>query len=1053
MRMRLSVGPMLAAIVLASRVVAQAAEAPVATGLSPGSELTVDIAAGSTQAFSVSLPEGSAVDVEVTQREGFVDLEVSNKSASSLKVRTESGLLGRIDATLLGSRSTRWLVTVAPRKGKGPGAVGLRLSMLRQANPADQLKASAFEHYVEAEALRFANYRETAVTARPADINARTRGAYETALAQYAQAADGCGMRRARIGLARMDVALENYAQARATAQAAMEADCASDLAEQAQALKTIGMAAAYEGEFSTSADAAERALALYEKTGDLRYQGIVLGNLSSVYMQLGATDRALAAARGALQAAEDTADGQGIVFSRKSIADIHLARGEFASALQEYRGTLANLASTPYPMIEAETWDDVGILYHRMADYQGSLKAYATAEGLWKKMGSRSGEADTLINKAQTLLELGSHRAAFREFTAAMEIAHADGLKSTETRALRGLGATSLAENKWAEARRYFARSLNLAHATGEITAKSYALRALGEVDFRQGAVKAARRKDEAALTLARGAADRDGEAATLAQLARAEAKDGDLEGARTVIDQALAIVQTQRGQIDDPSLRASYFAAMRAYPDTQIDVLMRLDARYPGAHYATDALVAAERARARSLQDMFAEKAISVSRSLTPELTESLHAAEERLRTAAFQLGRTNAAAADNRASLINAFDEASHQLDEVRGRVRGANPRYADLMQPVEPNINVMQKTLLDEDVAVLEYWLGSQTSYVWILTRHSFRAVRLPPRADIERLGGELAALLRAPPLRAATQSFAALADANIRAAEALQIAAVRLANVLIGPKVSKGLPRKIAIVADGGLQGVPFGILPAADGRSLATLHDITYLPSITTLKWLRRSGLIRARSASLAVFAAPTLDSSMPPLPYSHSEAEAIAALLPSDRVWLAMGPEASRASALAADWGRFTIVHFATHAIVDVARPEISGIALSPSAGEGPDDGMLRMNDIYNLQMPADLVVLSGCETATGRGLDSEGVFSLSRAFFYAGAARVVASLWPVEDRATSIFMPEFYRALLVEHMSAASALRVSQERLARDSRWASPYYWAGFVLQGDWN
>jgi CHAT domain-containing protein len=114
--------------------------------------------------------------------------------------------------------------------------------------------------------------------------------------------------------------------------------------------------------------------------------------------------------------------------------------------------------------------------------------------------------------------------------------------------------------------------------------------------------------------------------------------------------------------------------------------------------------------------------------------------------------------------------------------------------------------------------------------------------------------------------------------------------------------------------------------------------------------------------------------------------------------------------------------------------------------------DGVLRVNDIYNLDMPVNLVVLSGCETAAGRGLDSEGVFSLARAFFYAGTTRVVASLWPVDDRATAAFMGEFYRALLIEHTTAAGAIRSAQRRLAGDSRWASPYYWAGFVLQGDW-
>jgi CHAT domain-containing protein len=110
-------------------------------------------------------------------------------------------------------------------------------------------------------------------------------------------------------------------------------------------------------------------------------------------------------------------------------------------------------------------------------------------------------------------------------------------------------------------------------------------------------------------------------------------------------------------------------------------------------------------------------------------------------------------------------------------------------------------------------------------------------------------------------------------------------------------------------------------------------------------------------------------------------------------------------------------------------------------------------MNDIYNLDMPVDLVVLSGCETAAGREMDSDGVLSLSRAFLYAGARQVVASLWQVEDRATAAFMREFYRELLVEHMPAATALRIAQQRISRDNRWASPYYWGGFVLQGDWD
>ena len=1046
--MRYVVWSIFAAMAVAYAAAAQTPE------LAAGKDLDVQLSADQAEQFTIVLPAGTAADLDVIQRAGFVDLELRKHDDDPLKIRIESGVLGRMGATLLASQSQQWRVILTARKGKGAGTVGLHLSLLRPARESDAVHASAFEHYVQAEALRFANYRESAVTPRPAEITEQTRQAYDLAVAQYAVAGDGCGGRRALIGRARLEVALGNYAQGQAFADTAMKLDCSGDLAEQAQALKTIGMAVSYLGDFNASAEAAERALTLYRETGDVRYQGIVLGNLSEVYMQLGATDRALSAAQGALQAAEDTSDGQGIVFSRKSIGDIHLARGEIASALQDYRSTLASLATTPYPMIEGETWDDLGIVYHRMADYQESLRAYMQALAVWRKMASRVGEADTLINEAHTLLELRQSVAAARDFNAALKIARADGLKSNETSALRGLGETALAEGRLAEARRELQQSLAIAQATGEIAAQSYALRAIGDVDFRERAFTAARRHDEAALRLARQAADRVSAAASLAALARVHAVEDDLAGAHGLIDQALVTIETQRGRIDDPSLRTSYFAAQRAYSDTQIDILMRLDARHPGASYAREALAAAETSRARTLQDMFAEKSLSVSHSLTPELAESLHAAEEKLRTAAFQLDHAAVSSPDRRASLSNAFDAASHELDEMRGRVRSANPRYADLLQPVVPRVDVMQKTLLGDDEAVLEYWLGSEESYVWIVTRHSFRAVRLPSRETIDRLGGELAASLRTPPGGASTQGFAALATADARSAVWVQEAAGRLAREIIGPDVFAGLPKRIAIVADGELESVPFGLLPADDGRPLASAHEVSYLPSIATLKWLRHSGHLGERDPSLALFAAPSSDDSLPPLRYSRMEAESIAALLPKDHVWLAEDADASRASALAPDWRHFTIVHFATHAVVDTNRPEISGIVLSSRGPNGQsEDGMLRMNDIYNLDMPVDLVVLSGCETAAGRGVGAEGVFSLSRAFFYAGAEHVLASLWPVEDRATAVFMAEFYRALLVDHNSAASALYVAQQRLARDSRWASPYYWAGFVLQGGWN
>jgi CHAT domain-containing protein len=166
-----------------------------------------------------------------------------------------------------------------------------------------------------------------------------------------------------------------------------------------------------------------------------------------------------------------------------------------------------------------------------------------------------------------------------------------------------------------------------------------------------------------------------------------------------------------------------------------------------------------------------------------------------------------------------------------------------------------------------------------------------------------------------------------------------------------------------------------------------------------------------------------------------------------------ALGLDASKRTVAGAGLGRYRIVHFATHAVLDDEVPSRSGIVLSAfDADRRAQDAVLSLFDIYQLHLPADLVVLSGCRTALGREIRGEGLVGLTRGFMFAGAPRVVVSLWDVEDRATAELMKRFYAGLLVEALAPAEALRRAQLDLARDGRWSAPYYWAGFVLQGDW-
>lgn len=197
-----------------------------------------------------------------------------------------------------------------------------------------------------------------------------------------------------------------------------------------------------------------------------------------------------------------------------------------------------------------------------------------------------------------------------------------------------------------------------------------------------------------------------------------------------------------------------------------------------------------------------------------------------------------------------------------------------------------------------------------------------------------------------------------------------------------------------------------------------------------------------------------TLSANIPRLYATRQEADAISSLLPADRQFRALDFAANRATATSPKLGQYQILHFATHALIDNLHPGLSGILLSLVDEQGqPQDGFLRAHEIYNLKLPAELVVLSACQTGLGKQVKGEGLISLTHSFMYAGAEHVAVSLWELDDKATADLMADFYQGLLgSKQLSLAAALRGAQIKAWSSGRWPSPYFWAGFILQGDW-
>jgi CHAT domain-containing protein len=405
---------------------------------------------------------------------------------------------------------------------------------------------------------------------------------------------------------------------------------------------------------------------------------------------------------------------------------------------------------------------------------------------------------------------------------------------------------------------------------------------------------------------------------------------------------------------------------------------------------------------------------------------------------------------------------------RLNDLEAKIDAADPRLATFLRPKPLDIDDIQ-ALLDDDTVLLEYALGDERSYVWVVSAREIRAFTLPARRVIEAIARRVHEQLARPP-----RHTAALEPGPREPIQDLRA----LSRLIIQPAAPL-FKKRLVLVLPGALSLVPFGALPVEGDAPLIARQEIVQIPSATILRAMRERAAVRPRPAKIAaIFADPVFDPTDPRvrrdtvgaradgavsarraagvsltrLPFSSHEAKEIASLAPGS-IKVHEGLYATRERALDPGLSDYRFIHFATHGIVRQDVPDLSSVVLSLVDRNGrPRDGFVMLPDVYDMTLNADVVVLSGCQTALGRHVRGEGPIGLARGFMYAGVPRVVASLWKVDDLATAELMKRFYRGVLAGGLTPAAALRAAQRELAADRRWRSPYFWAPFVLQGDW-
>ncbi|WP_333455707.1 CHAT domain-containing protein [Microcoleus sp. Pol10D4] len=791
---------------------------------------------------------------------------------------------------------------------------------------------------------------------------------------------------------------------------------------------------------------------------------------------------KAIATWEEALKLYRELGDRGGEARTLSNIGGVYAALGEQQKALEYLSQSLPLSRAVGDRQREAFTLNIIGIVYGDLGENQKALEYYNQALSLRRAEGNRGSEAANLTNIGTVYLNLGENQKALEYYNQSLPLRRAANDRRGEALTLLGIGSIYSKLGEKQKGLEYYNQSLSLSRAVGNRNGEATTLDYIGVVYSELGENQKALEYFSQSLPMSRAVGDRIQEALTLSNIASAKRAQGNLTEALTNIEASLKIIESLRTKVASPELRTSYFATVQDYYQFYIGLLMELHKTQPKSGYDTKAFEASERSRARSLLELLQEANADIRQGVSPELLQKERSLQQQLDALEKRrievLNRPNHTPAQQ-AELEKQRQTLLAQYQDIQTQIRTTSPRYAALTQPQPLTLAQIQQQILDDQTILLQYSLGKERSYLWAVTKNSITAYELPKAADIETIARKFRDAVTAPSSRDSPDQIAQANDA--------------ISQIILQPVAAQLGQKRLLIVGDGLLNSLPFAALslPGKSGENgnlpLIVDHEIVILPSASTLGVLRQNYNDRQPpNRSLAILADPVfsandervknsssattqqaVESANPGLSrsrgdktgqfdrlnFTRQESQIIQALFPANSRTESLDFEASRATATSPNLSQYKIIHFATHGFANSAHPELSGIVMSLVDEKGnPLNGFLRLTDIFNLKLAADLVVLSACQTGMGQNIQGEGLVGLTRGFMYAGAQRVVVSLWTVDDEGTATLMSSFYQGMLQKGLTPAAALRAAQLEMLKQEKWKFPYYWAAFNLQGEW-
>jgi CHAT domain-containing protein len=769
----------------------------------------------------------------------------------------------------------------------------------------------------------------------------------------------------------------------------------------------------------------------------------------------------------------------------------VEVRKGEWSNAisfLTQAQG-LTDEENDPYRMgqISAQLAD----IFNDNGMPETALVRYQQAQGYYRRAANARGEARMVLNLGVTYFLLGNVAESLAHLQQALDAFAPGSLDAASCH--QQLGRVYVSTREHDAALMHLQSALTIYERTSNPGEAAEVRSLMGQVYQQQGRLEPARQKYLQALSVFNKLSDRVNQAAACYALGSLELLARDYAAAEGYLRHSIELTEDIRRTPPSSDMTTTFSATVHERYEKYIECLMLQSRARPAGGLVERAFESSEQGHAHALAEILSAAAPNFAPGLDPALAEQERSLRQALRakedyrvvllSGAHNKGPLDALEAD----LTRLEAEYRRVTDAVRARC----PSCEQLAQPTAWSLGQIQKEVVaDDETVLLEYSLGEDRSYVWAVTRDKISSYELPERARVEESARGVYKLLTTPP--------------GTEPADALPPALRELSQMVLAPVAAELKKRQVIVVADGALNYIPFQALPApaADGVPLVASCEVSNAPSASILGTLREETSRRQPTPKvLAAFGDPVVGpryalhkddgakddgadeqsaaaaeleegrlisalrdtglngdsfdpSALRPLFYAKRELKSLRDVASEDEIFVAADFAATRERLLGANLTQYAILHFATHGLFDTKRPESSGLVLSMVGRDGrPLNGFVGLQDVYSLRAPVDLVVLSACQTALGRDVRGEGLVGLTRGFMYAGASSVVASLWQVEDKATAELMKQFYANMLQKGMPPGAALREAQNSIRQTPRWRSPYYWAAFTLQGEYN